>query len=136
MTPKMGPLFESSLTSRGVQMRNDYGRDFFLDVSTTPLIFLSDLSTIKNQSSFSPFELRSFSDQMFSESNIGLTSKLIFRTSNLMLVIATWKLPRLSIISFTLLNASSAILYALEESFFSSYKKTEKLRAKPSLFEF
>ena len=31
MTPKMVHLFENSLASRGVQMRYDYGRDFFLD---------------------------------------------------------------------------------------------------------
>ena len=31
MIPKMGPLFENLLASRGAQIRNDYDKDFFFD---------------------------------------------------------------------------------------------------------
>ena len=129
MTPKMGPLFDNSLTPSGVQMRNDYGNYFFLDSDYySSIIFVRSINN--HQSIFVEFgnfnlhfnhlNLEVLLIKCSLKVNIGYTSEFIFRTSKLMLVIATWKLPRLSILLLALLNASSAILYVLEEPFFSS----------------
>ena len=106
MTPIMGLLFENSSASRGTQIWNDYDSDFFLDLdynsSNIFVRYINDYQSIfvdfaNIKPSCSPFELRKISDPMFSESNIWLISKFILQTSKLILVIVTWKLPRLSI---------------------------------------
>ena len=125
----MGPLFENSLASRDAQMWYDYGRDFFLDADY--YLFNIFVRSINDQQSifvdvgfinlhFHHLNLEVFLIKCSLKVISDLLPIFIFRTSKLMLVIATWKLPRLSTLSFTSLNASSAILYALEESFFSS----------------
>ena len=125
----MGPLFDNSLTPSGVQMRNDYGRYFFIDpdyyssnifvrsISNHQLIFV-DVNNFNLH--FHHLNLEVLLIKCSLKVNIEYTCEFIFRTSKLMLVIATWKLPRLSILLLASLNASLAILYALEDSFFSS----------------